>query len=82
MAKTLCKALLGIAPIIALSMTAAYASEQPLAGKPTATHGMVTKPPHEASTSVGAGNSVPSYLMRNDGVLINGLLPTSPDAQG
>jgi hypothetical protein len=27
-------------------------------------------------------NDVPSYLLRKDGMLINGLGPTSPDAQG
>ena len=27
-------------------------------------------------------NVVPSYLLRKDGRLINGLLPTHPDAQG
>ena len=82
MTNTLCKTLLALAPVIALSMTAAYASEQPHGGKPTTTPGMVTKPPYEPAASAGAGNSVPSYLMRKDGLLINGLLPTSPDAQG
>ena len=27
-------------------------------------------------------NGVPSYLLRQDGTLINGLLPTNPDEQG
>jgi hypothetical protein len=27
-------------------------------------------------------DGVPSYLLRKDGTLINGLRPTSPDAQG
>jgi hypothetical protein len=27
-------------------------------------------------------DGVPAYLMRKDGTLINGLLPTNPDAQG
>lgn len=79
---TLCKALLTLVPVIALSMTTAYASEKPLGDEPTNSSAMMTKPRHETSTSVGAGASVPSYLMRNDGFLINGLLPTSPDAQG
>ena len=37
---------------------------------------------HQWGAPVGGVSSVPSYLLRGDGALINGLLPISPDAQG
>ena len=36
----------------------------------------------KCSTCAAGVNGIPSYLLRKDGMLINGLLPTSPDAQG
>ena len=37
---------------------------------------------YKCSICAAGVNGLPSYLLRKDGMLINGLLPTSPDAQG
>ena len=37
---------------------------------------------HQASQTQHNWDGIPGYLMHKDGTLINGLLPTNPDAQG
>jgi hypothetical protein len=37
---------------------------------------------HQTLQGHATRDGVPAYLMRKDGTLINGLLPTNPDAQG
>ena len=37
---------------------------------------------HQTSQAHENWEGVPGYLMHRDGTLINGLLPTNPDAQG
>jgi hypothetical protein len=37
---------------------------------------------HHTLKGYVSSDGVPSYLMRKNGTLINGLLPTNPDAQG
>ena len=39
-------------------------------------------PTHHTLKGYVRSDGVPSYLIRKDGTLINGLLPTNPDAQG
>ena len=70
--------LLAVALLASTLMAGAVQAKEMPAPAPTPAHATQ----HQTLQRYTDWNGVPGYLMRKDGTLINGLLPTNPDAQG
>ena|SRR5689334_17614848 len=67
--------------ILASALTTGAAQAKSIPAQPSASASAQAAKDHSSQTDAN-WNGVPAYLMHKDGTLINGLLPTNPDAQG